>query len=256
MSKKYSISYPQLITWRTDLKPIQSVDSLFSKSTLKKIRSTCQRLMHLGYEFTIEDLTFDILNWFEIKHSDHISKKNNPHVMGIKNKVIDDLNKNKIVKTILLRYGGFFDGALFFTVNKNNISVSYKYFPLKTKDKLPISLTYIAEYMLFEYAIVNKFDHIKHGKDDNVFGVFSDIGLSRFKLQLGLKPRISSDPDNSILDEFEWDEKRDVLIFEYSLNSIEITAATLFLHDKSEENMKKYESIINNPLLSVTVITL
>jgi hypothetical protein len=248
MSTIYNIKYPEYVSWRLDLSGKKNVSDCFSTKTLKKIKATFAKLEVNKYKFIINKLDKMQLVEFEKIYREHINKKRNPVYIDILNQFTDFTN----LYILKLSLEDVMVGALIFRKNIDNLSAIYKYFPFEMESKLPISTTYLAEYKFFEHAMDQKCRYIKHGKDKNVYGVNTDIGLARFKLQIGCVPIISKGV-NMILERFDWDCESDVLIFE---GIDDILIANLFLVDPDQGLSDSYKSIVTNEILKTKIITI
>jgi hypothetical protein len=254
MVTKTTITYPEYIYWKKDLRTITNIDQIFSKTTFKKILSTLKKVELLGYSLSTTDLDQATLVEFNALYVNHITQKINPVVYDIVPE-LTDLSLVCPIKIIQLRKNGVLLGGLLFLIKKNSVSSCYKFFPANLAQKLPISITYLAEYYFFQYAIQIKVPMLLHGMDKNCYGVNSQIGLARFKLQLGLQPMVCKRSLQNPFTSFDWDGSREVLIFEGGEKVKTITHATLFLFKQTPDILKTYESILQNKLVQTTIIS-
>jgi hypothetical protein len=251
---KYTITYPEYIYWKKDLNDINDISQFFSPKTFKKIVSAKNKVFEQGYIFDVVDVNKTNLLAFENIYKLHINQKKNPRVFEVTDIIEGLMSKNITIKMIQVTKGEEFIGGLIFQERQNYLSTCFKYFPFEIEIKLPISITYIAEYYLFKYSLEKNCSYLKHGKDRNQYGYNSDIGLARMKLQLNLQPHVFENTTSQLFNSFDWDGKQDVLLFHGSTKDEKITNATLFLADITSQD--KYASILSNSFIHTTTITI
>jgi hypothetical protein len=253
METTIPIIYPEFVVWKKDLRGISDVSQIFSKSTLKKILSTVFKLKTTEYNFELLELTPQLLTKFNELYVEHISKKKNPQFFDISAELAKK-GKTHQLKIITLRQNGRILGGLIFSQSEGKLSSCYKYFPHTIELKLPTSVTYVAEYLFFNHAIMTHCKFLYHGRDRNCYGKFSQIGLARFKLQLGLQPVASKSTESRFFTDFSWNGVSEVLIFEGEEKGGNITNAKLLAYNNSTLVAHTYESILKNRLVHTTII--
>lgn len=184
--------YSNKIYWHLDLSLYSEASDLFSSKKNQRIRVGLERLKTNGYNIYNTPLTKEQLHRFNLGYIEYIKNKDKGRVRDVISMVITedmDINPHRILYVENSK-GEFIGGLIFrYNVEPQVATTAYKYFPLQLDDiNLPISLTYIIEYMFFEDALIKGIKLIKHGKDSNPFGVRNHIGLAQFKLSLEALP--------------------------------------------------------------------
>jgi len=184
--------YSSKIYWHLDLSLFTKASDLFSSKKNQRIRVGLERLKDNGYNIYNIPLTKEQLHKFNVGYVEYIKNKDKGIVRDVVSMVVTedmDINPHRLLY-IENSKGEFLGGLIFrYNLEPQVATTAYKYFPLQLNDiNLPISLTYIIEYIFFEDAFDKGIKLIKHGKDSNPFGIKNHIGLAQFKLSLKALP--------------------------------------------------------------------
>ena len=221
---------PSNIMWRVYFTDITDPFELFRKKTRKKLRSALIRMDQTDYRFMIEPMTDELLDRFIPLYTDHILKKESGKVFDVK-KSIHEGQKVRPYFMLSLYHQNNFLGGIIFSDREDFFTTAFKVFPKSLSDiDLPLNITFLAEYYLFEYAIKQGKEYIKHGRDRNMYGIHSNPGLAMFKLQIGGLPYVGM--RDIIFDTFDppKENTRDILVFHGEQMEQKITHATLYLY--------------------------
>ncbi len=255
--KTIPMIYPSHITWKVPLEGVCDPYLLFSAKTRKKLKSAYSRITFAGYSIKIEPVTPKLLDQFFPLYMENVLKKSNPNIKNIQEHIQKKMDTGRVYQSVsLYDKDGVLKGALLFAVLGEKLSAAYKVFPTVLEEvKLPISVTYVAEYKFFERAISLGKTMILHGMDSNVYGENSAIGLALFKLNIGGVPYLSSRPQCEVRTEYTWPMQQDVLIFHMPDHRQPIAKATLFLLQDDESSREKYRPVLTHEQIDCTVVT-
>lgn len=249
--------YPEKITWVLDLTSFKDALELFGKKTQKKLKSSINRLKTTDYSFKIDHVDENFIKIFYPIYSKNVKQKKNPLVHDLMDKVILNPPHHFPYLSISLYEKDQLRGGIIFSDRDSFIQTSFRAFPSKIDLKLPISISYLAEYYLNDFCLKNNKEYICRGKDRNAFGANSSIGLVSFKLQLGYEPYMLNEEDFAkdklqFFDSYEWDSESNVLIFEATQFSEKITSAVLLSLTATID--EKYQNILSSEAFEVKKI--
>lgn len=246
--------YPNYISWHLSLEGVSDAFDCFSTKTRKKIRRGLRLLEEAGGAFTVMPIDDDAIDIFQAMHEGLLKRKqSNLHVRADET-IMKGIREGKQIEMLSLWYQNKMIGAMVFHIKQDVVRTIYKVFPEKFDAiSLPINLTFLAEYNLFQYAIKRGAKEIIHGRDRNLYGINSSIGLAMFKTQLGCEPRVSKVADIAMVGESIPLAGKDILCFLGATQGEVITKAILFTYLTEEEAMQKYQQLYNNKHYQLTV---
>lgn len=252
-SRIAELSYPAYIAWQIDLAAISSLDQMISRHRQRRIDKALAALTGAGYTWKFEDVSDEYLDRFVPLYKQHISAKENGTVFDVRQKIQAGRLKGKQHESVSLWHGDTFIGGQIYSVLADALSVAYRVFPYKLPLKLPISCSYVAERQLLTRALALRKTRILHGKDHNVFGPHSAIGLAAYKLNVGCVPHVSTAANNvfDALDNLSLTQ--DALVFLGATPKQTITEATLFMRGSLALAPEKYPALFAQPRVHVTV---
>jgi hypothetical protein len=241
------MNYPKYITWRKEITELTSVYDTFGKKTQARIKKAFS-ILESQDKYTLRTVEVDdnfLKEFVPIYRSNMDQKRNTLHI-DIASKINERKALGDTYKSVALFEYDKLIGGLIFNDKKNVVKNAYKTTPRVLDIKLPINITFLIEFLFTQYAIDTK-KRIMGGQDRNIFGMNAEIGLAMFKVQAGYYPVIINIDSNEILDDFTWNKKDDVLIFEGKEMGGKCDNATLFLATKEEDIINnKYSILLNN----------
>lgn len=247
MNKIISCVYPEHVSWKIEMSEKTDAYQAFGKKTASKIKSAITRLEGTTYRFQIEPVSEAYIDRFLPLYEANIASKDHPQLFDIKAAVLPKVTE---FSALSLYEDQQYLGGLIFHNYPDHLATAYKVYPRNLDIDLPINITFVAEYYLYQYAIEHQMNYISHGSGKNCFGLFAAIGLAMFKLQAGNRPRYSDRVDNQLLKGFEWNGQEDILIFEGESNYL--TKAKLLLTGNNP--IDRYSILLNHPQLQVETI--
>lgn len=248
-------TFPKYITYQLSLDNVARAEDLFSAKVNKGLRRDVTRLGAANYKFVRELVNESYLtNKFLPVYQKNIAQKDSPLVIDIKSKVLDHSPHNFPYEAFSLYLNDEFLGGVIFSVREESLNIAFKTFPTKLSFSLGTSVTMLADYHLIQYAIDLKKKHISLGKDRNLYGLHSAIGLAMYKLRLGAVPYVSASADNAFVIEFNWDEKSDVLIF-LGKEKGSIINKALLLSTNIQDSQKRYGLLFGQKQCEIEVIS-
>lgn len=250
-----NVVYPSKLTWIIDLKKFESASDAFGNGLNKKIRSSYRKFEESDYNFVIESVDEAYIDKFIPLYEENIKKKDGK-IYDVKDKIIVNPPHNYPYFALSLYKDEEYLGGLIYSDRGDHYVGAYKIFPSKLEFTAKVGATMLAEYFLYSKAISNQISYIRRGKDRNLYGVNSRIGLALFKYKIGAKPNIL--PENEkfeIGEQFEWDEEKDVLIFEMPEKGREIKKAKLLIAQSSSDDFQeKYKCLLLQKVFNIEVI--
>lgn len=248
--------YPHYIYWKIDLTNVKDPFDIIGPRTGKKIRKALSILDGSPFQFKIEQIDNALLDAFVPLYEDNMRSKQNGTIFPVKEKILECTAKGKTYEMVSLYENNVFVGGMIYSVQKERISVAYKVFPKDTPLKFPVSLSFVAEYKLFERAMELKKTELLHGKDRNCYGVFSNVGLAMYKLQIGCLPHVSQSKENTFYEEHDIKPTSDTLVFLGSKNGEPIHEAILYTTKDEETAKMVYQILFSRSFLTVTIKTI
>lgn len=254
------IQFPRYLSWKVILDQ-DNPSSKFGKQTSGRITRSIPILKKAGYEFVFEEVDDAYLDKFVPLYEEFISSKERGTIFPIRERVAGWRKDGEKVNALSLYKQTKFIGGLIFSIEKktNLLSVNYKVLPHSIEEKMPISVSFVAEFYLRTYALEHGFLAIGHGTDRNIYGYHSNIGLVAFKLQIGCQPfipttRVSTGEPNQILTTIPiFDE--DMFIFLGHTHEVNITQAALISPKPEEELKKKFPILFSNTCFETKIIS-
>lgn len=205
------------------------------------------------YKFITEEVTNEYLDRFVPLYEHHISTRNHGVIFNVRGKITQGLSKGKKYESISLFEGDMFLGGLIYSLNSQTISAAYRVFPHVLKIKLPISCSYVAEKYLLERALALGKKTIIHGRDHNVYGLHSAIGLVEYKIRIGCVPYVSKFIENNFHDVKEINPTEDTFVFLGNGIGRQITEGILFSTHSPEITTQKYNVLFSQTTVKVSV---
>ncbi len=237
------IVFPRYLSWRV---PITQRDPSyrFGKQTRTRIAKSTEILMSAGYSFIFEEITESYLEKFIPLYESFITSKERGTVFPVRDRVNEGTENGKSFIALSLYKHTLYLGGLILSHDQEGtqpLSVNYKVLPHTLEEKIPISVSFVAESYLHTYAFEHGFSLITHGIDRNIYGYHSNIGLAAFKLQIGCNPwipsvRASTGEPNQILEVLPVFEE-DMLLFLGSTYETFSTKA-IIVSEKSEDELR------------------
>ncbi|HJN85447.1 MAG TPA: hypothetical protein QF873_03985 [Patescibacteria group bacterium] len=241
MTQKYKKS----VCWILTIGDISTPEEHFSSKRMQKYRQSVRKLEETEYKFDVVKLTPELLKDFVVVYDDYIGSKEGGIVYPVAERIEKAWSEGAVYEIITLHKGDELIGGLLFRQTKAGaLTVAYRVFPYKLDIKLSLSPAYISEYLLMKRALELGAKTIIHGRDQNAYGLNSDIGLATYKLQAGAIPYISARKDNP---ELEMPEKldNDVLVCVGSEPRKPCKELVLYTDMSDEEARAKYPKLAN-----------
>ncbi len=247
-------SFPKYITYQVPLSGVLEVEDLFNAKVNKGLRRDITRLQLANYRFVRESVDESyLLDKFLPLYKENVMKKNSPMVIDIKEKIIDHPSHQFPYEALSLYLDNEFLGGVIFSIREDSLSIAFKTFPTKLSFSVGSSVTMLADYYLMKHAIELHKNYVSLGKDRNLYGLNSAIGLAMYKLRLGALPYASSKEDNSFLKEFNWDESGDILMFSAAEKGAKVEKIFL-LTAAPEDAEKRYGLLFGQKQCQVSII--
>lgn len=253
------ITFPRFINWRvffTDKNPY----SAFGKQTTSRIKKADQILSEHGYRFIIEDVTPSYLDKFIPLYEKNILSKERGTVFPVRKRVLEGEASGKRYQVVSLYKNDEYLGGIIFSINPSNdfLSSAYKVFPHSIPEKIPISVSFIADLYFYSHSISLGCSNISHGYDRNIYGYHSAIGLACYKIQVGGKPfipeyKITSKEPNEVIHTIPQFSDDMFLLLGNSFETFSEKA--LLVSEKSEEELKKkFPILFSNKYFETTIV--
>lgn len=269
------VTYPQYIKWELSLaKKISSLEC-FSPEIAKKIPKSLSRLQAAGYTFVFEAVDASYMEKFHTLYVQNISQKENPKIFEVKGKIAEKLSKGETIEALSLYKNNTYLGGSIYRVLDEKFSVIYRTFQKEFEISLPVNVGIAADSLVYQKAIDEKKTDITHGRDRNLYGLHSDIGLAQFKLLVGCAPYISNNQqvifsrekndfegasvkilegtDPLLLQNIQG-SKECVLMFLGSESNAKIEKAILYTRNTDPEFLKKHNYLFKNPNFTTEVV--
>lgn len=254
------ISFPRYISWRIHL---QNNDpfSAFGKQTTSRIKKADQLLSQYGYRFIIEDVTSDYLDTFIPLYEKNILSKERGTVFPVRARIAEGEKSGKRYQVVSLYKHDEYLGGIIFSITPSNdfLASAYKVFPHEIPEKIPISVSFVADSYFYSHSISLGCSDLSHGYDRNIYGYHSSIGLACYKIQVGGKPfipryKITPKEPNEImytLPEFSHD------MFLLLSDDFEIfSQKAILVSEKPEEELqKKFPILFSNKYFETKIIS-
>lgn len=240
--------YPSHVSWHLDLQHHQSPDTIFSSSTGKKIRRGLQLIQNSSYKLVIEPVTKDYMSVFTPLYIANILEKDSPQVMDTTKAITEKLSEGEHIFAVSLYDEALYLGGMIFRMSQKSplCSVIYKVFPKELSIALPISVSFLAEYKLYAYAIEQGATSLVHGRDRNVYGQHLSLGLAAYKCTVGCAPHVSKTDSTTFTSSIESPKHVDTLIFLGSEKGAPVTHAILFSESREESYLQRFGAFLNN----------
>jgi hypothetical protein len=276
-----SFTYPRYVGWQVDLQNRLDANLCFGKKTSKKIQKTILLLEKEGYTFKTEPVQEELLKKFLPLYHKNISEKENPKFFDVPTELQKNSKKeDSQIEALSLYYGTTYVGGVIYRVVADSIKINYRVFQKELFKSFPITPSIVSDFFIYQKAIDLKKEFVTHGKDSNLYGLHSSIGLALFKIQSGCYPKVSkdcpifftrkksdlkaedtqqicSDPTYTLdYTQNFFLTKNDILVFLGEKQNEKIQKAILFLKNTDEETLKKYELLFNNPHFTTEIVTI
>ena len=214
----------------------------FSKTQKKRIAKTLPLLQKNEISISISEIDETFLNEFLPFYTKLIEKKDNPRVIDIKARL--DFHKHSYKKYgLLVKENVRLIGGTVI-INKNNkCTTAFKAYEHKwAVAKLDASPSLISEYFFTKHAVNYNYKTLSHGRDNNLYGQFSSIGLCAYKLSMGYRAKLPLNFQLLTLDSEI--VKEPLLVMEKPTRGTTITSAHFF-YDKT--SLSSYEKLTKYP---------
>ncbi len=253
------IFFPRHISWQIFFKDSDPF-SPFGKQTASRIKKSIPILEEAGYRFIIENIDDSYLDKFIPLYEAHIASKERGVIFPIRDRIKKGRERGREYAALSLYKNTEYLGGLILSHNTETKSVSsnYKFFPHHIPEKTPISIAFVAEIHLNEYALKNGYEFVSHGVDRNVYGFHSAIGLPCYKTQIGGRPfiprkHVPTDTLNEIFDRVP-EFADDMLVFLGNTHD-EFATTALLISEKSDDDLKtKFPILFSNKHYSTHTI--
>lgn len=253
------LSFPRYVSWRIHL---QNNDpfSAFGKQTAVRIKKADYLLSQYGYRFIIEDVTSAYLDKFVPLYEKNILSKERGTVFPVRKRVLEGEKFGKKYQVVSLYKNDEYLGGIIFSISptRDFFSSAYKVFPHSIPEKIPISVSFIADLYFYSHSISLGCSDISHGYDRNIYGFHSAIGLACYKIQVGGKPfipkyKISLQEPNEILHAIPQFPDDMFLLLGDSFETFSEKA--ILVSEKPEEELKKkFPILFSNKYFETTII--
>ncbi len=274
---KDSFIYPQYITWKVDILGKQNALSCFQEKVAKKILKSQTRLKDAGYEFVVETVDLTYMKKFKPLYVSNIGQKDNPKVFEVEEEIKNKLSAGAQIEAISLYKKDDYLGGSIYNIYPDKFSVIYRTFIKDLEITLPVNAGVVADYLIYQKGIDTKKSFFIHGRDRNLYGLHSDIGLTQYKLMVGAVPYVSLHENqiffsrqkndfsgtniqiiegatSPIIEQDFSKSQGAVLVFLGSEKDTPIKKALLFVKNKDEELLKKCDHLFKNPNFSTEVV--
>lgn len=274
------ITYPQHIVWHVDVSSSTDALNCFSKKIAKRIRRGITYLENAGYTFVTEPVDDAYIDLFFPLYKENILQKDNPHVFDVKTELQKRATEGFPIEAVSLYKGTTYLGGVIYRILDEQLTINYRVFLREFDVKTPIGASMIADYFVYKKAIELHKTTVSHGRDRNLYGLHSGLGLPLFKLHAGAKPKIKPSKDlvfySRTIDDFIGDSveitastapeaksilqqnfqlaKEGVLVMLGDTPGEDIKNAILFVKEKNEELLKKYSYLFENEFFSTEII--
>lgn len=270
------IRYPQYITWEIDIENKTDALFCFNPKIAKKIPKSLERLKEAGFCFVFERADSEYMEKFTPLYESNIGKKDNPKIFNVKDEIAKKRESGSQIEAISLYKGNTYLGGCIHRVLDDRISFIYRTFERELDITLPINAAIVGDYLVYQKAIDLKKQRVIHGRDRNLYGLHSDIGLVQFKLTAAGIPHVSKHENQIIFSREKNDftgttlestqekdpvlqqnfrlSKEAVFVFLGSEPGERIQKAILYVQKKDEETLKKYNYLFKNENFSTEII--
>jgi hypothetical protein len=270
------IHYPQYITWEIDIENKSDALLCFNPKIAKKIPKSLERLHEAGFRFVFEVADEAYMEKFTPLYESNIGKKDNPKIFNVKNEIAQKRESGSQIQAISLYKGDVYLGGCIHRVLEDRISFIYRTFEKELDITLPINAAIVGDYLVYQKAIDLKKRRVIHGRDRNLYGLHSDVGLVQFKLSAAGIPHISTHENQIIFSREKNDFKGNTLVHEEGKEAVlqqnfhlskeavfvflgtepgqKIKQAILYVQKKDEETLKKYNYLFKNENFSTEII--
>lgn len=246
------MTYPHYIAWRTELHGLESFSDLISREKSKRLYKSLNLIENSTYRILTEIVDDKFLREFVPLYTKNIQTKKHGNVFDVKTAIERNLQRGIIYESISLRHNHNLLGALIYSLRKKSLSVAYRIFPHHLILKLPLSSSYIGEHYLVKQALSHQRRFITHGRDRNLYGPNSSIGVAEFKLSVGSRPYVSSAATNNFYPVSLLQAHEDTLMFLGSRPKEAITHGILFIPERTNSTLEKYASLLKQNIVSIT----
>lgn len=244
--------YPTYVAWQLDLSGVSHADQLFSRERLRRVTKAAALLRQAGYRMEIQPAGAKYLDYFIPCYQQHVSAKKGT-VFDVRSHLARAWQRGREYEAISLWAGQTLLGGLLYCVGVSSVSVAYRVFPRHLPVKLPIGCSLVAERWLAERALALGRRAIWHGRDRNVYGLNSAIGLAMYKTNLGCLPYVSRTGMNSFQAVAALALASDALVLLGDGGQRVITEGILFTNKSLDDVQQAYGALLNGAGLSVTV---
>ena len=275
-----SIIYPEYIAWEVDVSSLGDSLSCFGKNTAKKIAKSLSLLQSAGFEYRVETVNDSYIKKFFPLYESNILQKDNPRVFDIGADIEKKRSENFPIEALSLYQADIYCGGVIYRILEQSISIMYRVFRKDLDIKIPINPSITADALLYQKAIELKKSLVYHGRDRNLYGLHSSIGLVLFKLQAGCQPFVSKKENLLFYSRNKYDFTAEtvklaetpplefhhilqqdfrlsedaVLVFLGDKRGESITKAILYLKEKRSDLLEKYSLLFDNPYFSTEIV--
>lgn len=245
--------YPLFVTWRMDLGTAHEFADLISKKQAQRVKKALALLASSDYRFAVDTVDADYLNQFVPPYEGNIGQKKHATVFNVRDTILEKQKTGRVYESISLRKGDTLLGGVIYSIRERSVSVAYRTFPHKLFVHLPISCSYIAEHYLVARALELHKKKISHGRDINVYGQNSDIGLADYKLRIGATPYASLTPRNEFKDVTTLHVTDDTLVLLATERSQRVSQAVLYSRLDETAAAEKYNGLLKQKLVTIAL---
>lgn len=252
---KDNLVFPTHVAWRTTLDSAAAGIDIFGRQTRSRIRKALACIEDSPYRFVHESVDQSYLDAFVPLYMDRIGGMERGNVYDVQTTITDNMKQGREYKALSLYRGDELCGGAIYSLREKSFSVAYRIFPHTLDIDIPGNIGFVADSLVYERAIEAKKQFVLHGKDRNVFGPYSNIGLAMYKLQAGARPFVSKAEENAFHTELP-DCDSDMLIFLGKEKGEDIKECLLVTDNADDEAIKKqYNRLFSYPDdLSVTIV--
>jgi hypothetical protein len=248
------VNYSDKIQWKIEIETTFVDPIILSKSFKSDIKNTLSQLESHNYKIEIETVSDSFFDEFEPVYSKFILTKSNPQSFNTRDKVLTSILPG-IYKAFVIRKNRVFVGALIFREFQDLISCAYKVFPHKLDFYYRSNLAAVVDYFGLDYAIKYNFKTYSLGKDRNIYGQNTEIGLARYKISIGALPYISKVAKMVTLDTEMYKPEADSLIFYTDIpDQISLNKALLYTNLPESEIKNKYGALFKQEKIEFQII--
>lgn len=244
--------YPTYVAWQLDLNGVSQVDQLFGRERHRRITKAAALLDQAGYRLEIQPVTANYLDDFIPCYQKHMAAKKGTF-FDVRSHLSRAWQRGWEYESISLWARETLLGGLLYRVGASSVSVAYRAFPRQLPVKLPIGCSFVAERLLIERALLRGRRVIWHGRDRNVYGLNSAIGVAMYKANLGCVPYVSRTEMNSWQAVAALAPASDALVLLGDGGQRVITDSILFTNKSLADTQQAYAALLNGAKLSVTV---